>query len=314
MKAGIILGSLMRKAGNRLLRGANRLAPPPPGNRFLNFFYPGHFYSPLPNPDFVDQNAGALFNDAVGELPGIKNNFPAQAELAAEFLKLALDYQPAATAEAARISRANYFTENPFFKALDAYAYYGMLRHYRPAKIVEVGSGFTSALALDVSEKFLNPKPDFVFIDPFPERLHSVLAHSKPDQVAILEKPVQQVDRELFRQLAARDFLFIDSSHVSKIGSDVNFLLLEILPQLKKGVIIHIHDIFWPFEYPKAWLDEGRSWNEIYLLRGMLANSARYQIRFFNSYLAKRHPEVLQKLPAWAVPGQASSLWLEVIS
>jgi hypothetical protein len=314
MKAKKMFGALFRKAGNRLIGFANRLSPPPAGNRFLDFFYPGHFYSPVPDAEFVDKNADILFRDEVADLPGIENNWSAQAELVGAFSKYAPDYKPAATAEEARATKACYFSENPFFKEMDAYAYYGMLRHYQPKKIVEAGSGFTSALAIDVGERFLNTKPRFVFIDPFPERLHSVLERGEHENVSILEKPVQQVGRDIFLQLAAGDFLFIDSSHVSKIGSDVNFLLLEILPRLQKGVIVHVHDVFWPFEYPKPWLDEGRSWNEIYLLRGILANSSRYRILFFNSYIAKQHPDALKNLPAWAMPGQAASIWFEIIS
>ena len=87
----------------------------------------------------------------------------------------------------------------------------------------------------------------------------------------MIEKPVQDVPLELFRGLEANDILFIDSSHVSKIGSDVNFLFFEVLPILKPGVFVQIHDIFWPFEYPKAWYDLGWAWNEVYLVRAMLA-------------------------------------------
>jgi len=83
---------------------------------------------------------------------------------------------------------------------------------------------------------------------------------------------------------------------------------------LKKGVIIHVHDVYWPFEYPKAWLDEGRSWNEAYLLRGLLSDSTRYRILCASSYLAKHQADLVSRFPAWVSPAQSSSLWLEVVA
>jgi hypothetical protein len=299
------------KTGNRLIKRSNRQPPP---NRFLAFAGPGHFYSPIPDAEYVDKNAAALFSDEAASLPGIDMNPSGQRELVQELLKYANDYEPPANAEAAAAAGANFYRFNPFFKELDAYLYYGLLRHRRPRKIYEVGSGFTSALAVDVCGRFLKPPPEFIFVDPFPERLHAIFGSSHRAGVAILEKPVQQVDKNLFLQLEGDDFLFIDSSHVSKIGSDVNYLFFEVLPRLKKGVIIHVHDIFWPFEYPKPWLDEGRSWNEAYLLRALLSNTSRYRVLCSSSYLAKRQADLLEKFPRWVAPEESSSIWLEVIA
>jgi hypothetical protein len=299
------------KIGNRLVRLSHRQ---PPANRFLSFAGPGHFYSPIPDAEFVDQNAGLLFSPNPGSLAGIELDPAGHRQFVGELLKYAGDYQPPVNAEAARIAGARFYSANPFFKELDAYLYYGMLRHQRPGKIIEVGSGFTSALAADVSGQFLKPRPEFTFLDPFPERLRALFGQKEVAGVSILEKPVQQADRNLFSRLEAGDFLFIDSSHVSKIGSDVNFLYFEILPRLKKGVIVHIHDIFWPFEYPKEWLDEGRSWNEAYLLRALLSNSNRYRILCSSSYLARQQPDLLARFPGWVKPEESSSIWIEVVS
>ena len=311
------LARLLLKIGHKLLRLSRWLSPPAaaePVNRFLAFFYPGHFYSPIPDPIFVDENATFLFRTNVELLPGIDDNWAGQMDLLRQLLLYPRDYQSVFSCAEADAAGVRFYSDNTFFKEFDAFIYYGFLRHFRPRQIVEVGSGYTSALALDTCEKFCQPFPKFVFVEPFPDRLHRLIKQRDCANVSILEKPVQQVDRTVFQTLGAGDFLIIDSSHVSKIGSDVNFLLLDILPQLASGVIIHIHDVFWPFEYPKAWLDEGRSWNEAYLLRGMLANSQRYRILFFNSQVAARRPELLEQLPAWAKPGQAQSIWLEVIA
>lgn len=312
MTAARPIASLIRKIGNVLVRTADRLAPVPQTNRFLTFFHPGHYYSPLPDTAFVEKNASRLFYDRMQSLPGIDNNWAGQQLLIEACLKCSADYQPAASAEAARKTGARYYADNPFFSYLDAFAYYGLLRHYQPKKIVEVGSGFSSALALDVSETFLKPRPKLDFIEPYPERLRQLLRPGDLEHTTLHEKPVQDVPLEIFQALNAGDMLFIDSSHVSKIGSDVNFLFLEVFPRLAPGVIIHIHDVFWPFEYPKSWLDEGRSWNELYLLRALISNSNRYRILLFNSQIAKLKPEMLKDLPAWARPGYAQSMWLEV--
>jgi hypothetical protein len=281
-------------------------------NRFLCFFYPGHFYTPIPDPKFVDENADFLFNSNFDEIEGINLNLEKQISINQSFLTFKEDYTPSETEEAAKNKGARYFTKNPFFNDYDAFVLYGMLRLYKPGRFFEVGSGFSSALALDVCETFLNPMPSFTFIEPNSERLQLLIKNQDWRNLDIIEKPVQEVPQEKFKLLVSGDILFIDSSHVSKIGSDVNFLLLSILPILKKGVIVHIHDIFWPFEYPKEWFDEGRSWNEAYILRALLTNTERYSIIHFNSYLASRHKAVTVKLPAWGKPGKAQSLWLEI--
>jgi hypothetical protein len=310
------IASLLRKAGNRLVRFSERLAPraaPAPHlNRFLHFFHPGHYYSPLPDPDYVDAHGTRLFDRQVVSLPGIDDNWAGQERLLKELARYGAEFTPSESEAAAKISGDRYFLDNDFFSCLDAFAYYGMLRQYRPKQIVEVGSGFSSALALDVSDKFLRPLPQFTFIEPFPERLRSLLRPDDSNHTVTHESIVQEMSPDLFLKLAAGDFLFIDSSHVTKIGSDVNFLFLEILPRLAPGVIIHIHDVFWPFEYPKAWLDEGRCWNELYLLRGMLSGTDRYRILLFNSQIVQQHAELLKELPPWAKPKNAQSIWLEV--
>jgi len=310
------LANLFRKAGNRLVRFSDRLAPRaipvPNGNRFLNFFHPGHYYSPLPDPEYVDAHGARLFDQQVSSLPGIDDNWAGQERLLKELVQFAPDYTPPETEAAAKASGARYFADNAFFSYLDAFAYYGILRKYHPKKIVEVGSGFTSALALDVSEKFLHPLPQFTFIEPYPERLRQLQRPDDFSHTTTHAAFVQEMSPDIFLKLAAGDILFIDSSHVTKIGSDVNFLYLEIMPRLASGVVIHIHDVFWPFEYPKTWLDEGRCWNEIYLLRGMLAGTNRYRILLFNSQIACQHPELLNGLPPWAKPKYAQSIWLEV--
>ena len=110
------------------------------------------------------------------------------------------------------------------------------------------------------------------------------------DEIRLTEDIVQNLPMTYFESLTANDILFIDSSHVSKLGSDVNFLFFEVLPRLAKGVLVHVHDIHRKFEYPISWAKEGRGWNEAYILRALLANSRRYQIILASDFLINNNP------------------------
>ncbi len=167
-------------------------------------------------------------------------------------------------------------------------------------------------MTLDTVDSIEGYSPSVTFIEPFPDTLYSILRSKDHQACAVLETPVQDVSLDLFSSLKANDLLFIDSTHVSKLGSDVNFIYFEILPRLASGVVIHIHDIFYPFEYPKSWIQEGRAWNELYIVRALLAESNRYSILAFNHYLALTENAYLKRfMPklAWANCG---SLWLTV--
>ena len=162
------------------------------------------------------------------------------------------------------------------------------------------------------------PFVDLTVIDPFPQQLRDLLREAPPDTVAVIEKPVQRVGLESFAGLGENDILFIDSSHVMKFGSDVGYLLLEVLPSLRPGVLVHFHDIFANFDYPELWLREGRAWNEGYALKAFLLHNRGFRIVLFNDYLAQNHWDALEKrLPLCTKQPQGSpfrnagvSLWL----
>lgn len=165
-----------------------------------------------------------------------------------------------------------FYHDNPFFGCHDASVYFSVLLEYRPRRVVEVGAGFSSCLLLDTREEFLKGAVDLTLIDPSFERLNELADAAGIAGVRLLECQIQEAPIDLFEQLGANDILFIDSSHVAKTGSDVNYYLFEILPRLSSGVIIHIHDILYPFEYPEAWvIDDQRSWNEAYAVRAFSA-------------------------------------------
>jgi hypothetical protein len=168
-----------------------------------------------------------------------------------------------------------------------------MLRRLKPKKVIEVGSGFSSSVTLDTNELFFNNSINCIFIEPYPERLKSLLKENDKGSVRILERKLQEIPLNVFRELSENDILFIDSTHVAKFNSDVNYIIHTILPALAKGVYIHFHDIFFPFEYPKGWLLANRSWNEVYILRAFLEYNEHFKIILFNSYIQERAKEKL---------------------
>jgi hypothetical protein len=194
-----------------------------------------------------------------------------------------------------------------FFDAPDAAVYQALLRTLQPARIVESGSGFSSALALDTSDRWL-PELEFVFIDPNPARLNELLTADDRRRCQVIAKPVQDVDLSRFETLGPGDILFCDTDHFAKAGSEVNWLLFNVLPQLRPGVIVHIHDVFWPFEYPAAWLHDRRAYNELYLVRAFLMYNQDFEVVLFNDWIWQHHRELFKDVPsAWGPPG---SLWL----
>ena len=177
-----------------------------------------------------------------------------------------------------------------------------------------MGCGFSSAAALDTDQRFLNRTIAFTFIEPFEvDRLLRLVGPEEGSRLNVLREKVQDVALDHFLELEANDILFVDSSHVSKFGSDANWLILDILPRLRPGVLVHFHDIFYPFEYPRDWLLEGRAWNEAYLLRAFLCGNAGMEILFWFDYLQRFfRPRVEAVLPV--PPHQVgSSLWLRTV-
>ena len=148
-----------------------------------------------------------------------------------------------------------------------------MIRTIQPKRVVEIGSGYSSAALLDINEREFGGRIEYVIVDPEPTLLLELVSteHHDDNEFLLVAEEVQDVGGEQFAILEAGDVLFVDSTHVSKIDRDVNHLLFRILPLLQAGVYIHFHDIYYPFEYPPEWIFQGRAWNEAYLLRAFLA-------------------------------------------
>jgi hypothetical protein len=124
---------------------------------------------------------------------------------------------------------------------------------------------------------------------------------------------VQEVALARFEQLRRDDVLFIDTSHVAKTGGDVPFLYHEVLPRLRPGVVVHIHDIFLPWDYPEDWVLAGRAWNEQYVVKSFLAFNGAYEVLLGIGWLSTYHPDVLaEAVPGFpqSTPDGGASLWL----
>ena len=252
----------------------------------------GHFYSPVVDPGSLAAHVetiwcadpevlGIEFNDA-SHLQILQVDFPAYIG--------SYDY-PESLEESEDLD--SFYTQNSQFGWLDARTLFVLLQKWQPARVIEVGSGFSSLLIADVSTRLLPEPFEFTCIEPYPRPF---LKNSPRGVNHLLQQKVENVPLSVFDELEAGDILFIDSSHVSKTGSDVNYLYFEVLPRLRAGVHIHIHDIFLPLEYPREWvLDENRSWNEQYMVRALMMYSGGFRVSFGCNYAFWKYPEEVIK-------------------
>ncbi|MCB1553003.1 MAG: class I SAM-dependent methyltransferase [Xanthomonadales bacterium] len=206
-----------------------------------------------------------------------------------------------------------FYTRNSQFSWLDSRTLFVLLNEWAPKRMVEVGSGYSTLLSADVNRRFLGGAMALTCIEPYP-RPFLAREGGLPGVTRLLQERVELVGMEPFLALQRGDILFIDSSHVAKTGSDVNFLFFEVLPRLAPGVRIHIHDIHLPHEYPPEWvIAENRSWNEQYLVRALLMYSTAFRVLFGCRYAIDRFPDLVRD--ALALPnGRAfggGSLWIE---
>ena len=189
---------------------------------------------------------------------------------------------------------------NGFFERVDAEVAHSIVRRYKPSRIVEVGSGnstllLAAALRKNIAEGF---DGELISIEPQPAEF---LRKGIPGVTRLIEAPVQTVPLDLFRSLEANDILFIDSSHVVSMDSDVVHECLRILPELAPGVLVHFHDIFTPLDYPKKFVMTNLCfWNEQYLLEAFLSFNSAYRVLWSASAMQQFHSDELREaFPGW---------------
>lgn len=270
-------------------------------------YYPGHYGSTLPATRDIQRRANRLFAKQARACAGIDTGEDRQIELLNSFSTYYADFSfPSLPA-----SDTRYYYENPMYGYCDGFILYAFLRHFRPRQVVEVGSGFSSALMLDTADRYPDAGTRFTFIEPFPRRLNRLVRHPTDGRCRIVQKNVQEVPFSVFVSLTENDILFVDSSHVVKIGSDLSYILFHILPALNKGVLVHIHDIWWPFEYPRTMIMEGRIWNEPYFVRSFLQFNQAFEILYFTSYMEEAYrSQIDELLPGYLRADTGRSLWL----
>ncbi len=272
------------------------------------FVPPGHFYSPIVDPIEADRYlASTEAHPPPGSVPGVALD---RAAMIRTWQNL-LPFLATIPFPGPKGSQLRYCFDNPAYSWGDDSVLHAMLRLHRPKRLIEIGSGWSSACTLDTVDRYLDGACDLTFVDPHPQQLRDILGDAA-SRVRILEMPVQHVPLSAFEALEAGDILFIDSTHVVRTGSDVCFELFEILPRLARGVLVHIHDIFWPFEYPREWVvDENRSWNELYAVRAFLSYNDSWRIILFNDYLAKLERPMVERTYPQFMRNSGGALWLQ---
>ena len=279
-----------------------------PNFRGVAMFTPGHFYSPLLDLENLDAGADMVPFDG----PECWEHIELRPSEQRAYYRTLIEKYSATPFPAEKKDGFRYYTQNFFFRFADAFTLWGILQHEKPQRIIEVGSGFSSAVMLDTLNH-TRTQAELTFIEPFPDRLRSLLSVGDQSAVTVLDRPVQEIALSVFDQLRAQDILFIDSSHVAKLGSDVVYLFLRILPRLAPGVLVHVHDIFYPFSYPMEWVKEGRAWNESLFLRAFLLGNSNFQVVAFNSFAGHTFPDQFRDLPEF-LQDTGGSIWFRKVS
>lgn len=254
-----------------------------------------HFYDPIPDTSKLDNN---IWNQP-REILGIDFNVEHHEFIIDEIIPKYIN--ECNFSILVPNVKHEYHFGNKFFESVDAEILHCIVRHYKPKQIIEIGSGYSTFIT--AKAKLLNKEKDnieskLISIEPYP---NETIKKGFPGLDIMIEKPIQEVELSLFENLNANDILFIDSSHVIKIGNDVIFEYSEILPRLKSGVLIQIHDIFLPDDYPKQWVvNEHKFWTEQYLLQSFLTYNSEFEIIWASSFYSLKYKDILEKaIPSW---------------
>jgi predicted O-methyltransferase YrrM len=270
------------------------------GTRLGVHVLPVHYYSALP--DVLDLEKTKDVWARKSELPGLEVDLRGQIR---RLRDICIPYQNEyAGNQTYRHALHNHFGSG--YGYIEAQALHAVIRHFRPRHVIEVGSGVSTycmLAALTMNKKEDGQPFSITCVEPHPSAPVRALT-----EINLIPKNVQTLPFEVFRQLQEKDFLFIDSSHAVKPGSDVNYLILEVLPRLSPGVIVHFHDIYLPYDYSPAVLQTFLHWMETSLLRAFLIGNSRAKIIFCQSHLHHDCKDVLKEVfpeynPRWDKDG-----------
>ena len=264
-----------------------------------------HYYEPL-----FDSRVLRHPLDQERDLPGIDWNVDEQLNL----LKSFCFNEEFKDVPATKVDELTFYMNNNSFESGDAEFLYNLIRLKKSARVFEIGSGNSTLMAMKAiknnQKEILGYKCKHLCIEPYE------MPWLEKTDVTVVRQRVEDVDKAIFSELASGDILFIDSSHIIRPQGDVLFEYLELLPSLKKGVIVHIHDIFSPRDYLKEWvIDEMRFWNEQYLLEAFLTCNKNWKIIGALNYLHHNHFGLLQeKCPYLTRDREPGSFYIEKIA
>jgi hypothetical protein len=269
-----------------------------------------HYYSPIPDNRALSQEPARsrIWPPIPRATPGLDWREDAQIELLRGELGR---HREIWFADGPTGDPHEYHASNGMFSRLDAWMLQAMLRHFRPRRMIEVGCGWSTLVSARVNRDYLDRSMHLTCIEPHPPEF---LGTGIDGMTRLIASRVEELPVDPFLELREGDVLFIDTSHTVKTGGDVVFLFEEILPRLARGVVIHIHDMFLPWDYPQDWVFSGRAWNEQYLVRAFLSFNSAFSILLGVGWLSHHRRDVLTE----AIPGYpeqfrdgGGSLWIQ---
>jgi SAM-dependent methyltransferase/predicted O-methyltransferase YrrM len=270
-------------------------------------FAPGHYYSPMYDARELVPRRRQIWSTTPRPTPDIDWRDGPQVDLCDEV------FAPQDAIKFRRdeaVDPTEYWALNDQYPPLDAWVLAGLLRHLRPALMIEIGSGYSSLVTARINREQLDGSLKFVCVEPHPRQF---LLDGVDGISELCVEPIQDTALERFDDLGDGDILFIDTSHTVKTGGDVTWIFHEILPRLAPGVYVHIHDVFLPGDYPEPWVMEGWGWNETYLVRSFLSYNSAFEVVWGSQYMTQRHPQrVLRAFPEQAqyVERAGAALWI----
>ena len=270
---------------------------------------PGHFYSPIPDTSRLEEPArrAQVWPDDPLPMPGIEWRPDAQVALCRDVFAR---QEPIRFPDESPADIPMYTRNSIRYPPIDAWILQAFLRHLRPKRVIEVGSGYSSLVTARVNRDFFDGGIEFTAIDPYPL---DFLRPGVSGLTALRAEEVQDTPLELFEQLGVNDVLFIDTSHVVKTGGDVPWIYNQILPRLRTGVVVHLHEGFLPWDYPQSWVLQGRGWNELYMMQSFLAWNSAFEIMFGTHWMIRKHWDLLRQAFPDLVDDdrqRGSSLWI----
>lgn len=263
---------------------------------------PVWFYSPIPDTGKLPSSTWQKASD----MPGIDMNDSEQLH----FIRNVLSFYQGEYGQYPQKATGNKFEfsyENDQFVGLDPAVLHSFIRKLKPNKIIEVGSGYSTLVTSNAMR--LNGSGEIICIEPYPR---DFIREGVQGVSRLYQCPVQDIDLSIFQELQENDILFIDSTHVAKIGSDVLYLFFEVLPRLKPGVLVHIHDIFFPHEYPEMWIREKNFfWSEQYILQAFLIGNSMFRVKYSVGYMGRKYKEeLLNFFPNYGIGMGGGSFWM----